>query len=188
MKLKIGFAGIGAMGFSHLKAMHVGHAQHAEAVAFCSRNDANIRRALEIAPGAKVFADELALIRSQLDAVFIATPNFTHAPLALEALHAGKHLFLEKPVGITRNECRRLLEATGNADRVVMLGHELRYSPFFQKLKALVDAGEIGRPRLVWTLEFRGPFRKKSGDWIQDDRRSGGALVDKNCHHFDLMN
>jgi len=41
---------------------------------------------------------------------------------------------------------------------------------------------------MVWTREFRGPFQKKSGDWIQDDRLSGGCLVDKNCHHFDLMN
>src|SRR5204862_4758538 len=50
------------------------------------------------------------------------------------------------------------------------------------------DAGEIGTPRMVWTRESRGPFQKKSQDWIQDARRSGGMLVDKNCHHFDLMN
>ncbi|MHB8521663.1 MAG: Gfo/Idh/MocA family protein [Limisphaerales bacterium] len=188
MKLRIGFAGIGAMGFSHLKAMHVDHAAHTQAVAVSSRNPSNIKRALEIAPGAKVFRDELALVRSDLDAVFIATPNFTHTPLALEAVRAGKHLFLEKPVGVTRAECRRLLEAVGRTHRVVMVGHELRYSALFQKIKALVVAGVLGRPRLVWTREFRGPFQKKSGDWILDDRQSGGTLVEKNCHHFDLMN
>ena len=51
----------------------------------------------------------------------------------------------------------------------------LRYSPFFQKIKSLVDAGEIGKPHMVWTREFRGPFQKKSQDWIQDERKSGGA-------------
>jgi predicted dehydrogenase len=52
----------------------------------------------------------------------------------------------------------------------------------------LIKAGEIGRPHMVWCREFRGPFQPKSNDWIQDNERSGGTLVEKNCHHFDLMN
>lgn len=71
---------------------------------------------------------------------------------------------------------------------MLMIGHELRYSPYFQKIKESVSSGEIGRPRMVWCREFRGPFQKKSDDWIQDASKSGGALLDKNCHHFDLMN
>ena len=56
-------------------------------------------------------------------------------------------------------------------------------------LALLADVvGEIVAPLMVWCKEFRGPFQKKSQDWIQDERRSGGMLVDKNCHHFDLMN
>lgn len=176
------------MGLSHLKAMHVGWAERAEATAICAPGETNLKRALEVAPEARVFRDENALIHSELDAVFVSTPNFTHARLALEVLGAGKHLFLEKPIGISKAECRQVVEAAGRTDRVVMIGHELRYSPYFQKIKALVDGGEIGRPHLVWCREFRGPFQKKSRDWIQDDRQSGGALVDKNCHHFDLMN
>ncbi|MBU6401351.1 MAG: Gfo/Idh/MocA family oxidoreductase [Verrucomicrobia bacterium] len=187
-KLRIGFAGIGAMGLSHLKAMHVDQGGRAEAVAIGSRNTANIDRAHELAPNARVFADDRALIRSDLDGVFISTPNGLHARLALETLRAGRHLFLEKPVGITRAECRQVLAAAAQTDRVVMVGHELRYAPVFQRIKTLVDAGEIGQPRLVWTREFRGPFQKKSGNWLQDNRWSGGALVDKSCHHFDLMN
>jgi predicted dehydrogenase len=108
--------------------------------------------------------------------------------LAEEILNAGKHLFLEKPCGITREECARVLELENESKRIVMLGHELRYSPFFQTIKNLVVRGDIGKPQMVWTREFRGPFQKKSGDWIQDERLSGGCLVEKNCHHFDLMN
>jgi predicted dehydrogenase len=188
VKLQIGFIGVGAMGLSHLKAMQVGCARFAEAAAICSRNEVNIRQALIIAPGARLFSDEMGLIHSRLDAIFISTPNFTHVPLALESLRARKHVFLEKPCGVTRQQCRRLVQAADTSGRVMMIGHELRYSPYFQQFKALVDAGEIGVPRMVWTREFRGPFQKKSKDWIQDDRCSGGALVDKNCHQFDLMN
>src|SRR5439155_939718 len=71
---------------------------------------------------------------------------------------------------------------------VVMIHHELRYSKYFGKMKELVAGGEVGEVQLVWCKEFRGPFLKKVGDWIQDARLSGGTLVDKNCHHFDLMN
>jgi len=188
MKLKVGFIGVGAMGLSHLKAMHLDFGERAEAVAICARSGANIQKALEVAPKARVFTQESALIHSELDAIFISTPNFTHVPLALEVLKARKHLFLEKPTGITCEECEKLVAASDKTDRVLMIGHELRYSPYFQKIKELVDAGEIGRPRMVWCREFRGPFQKKSQDWIQDSRKSGGTLVDKNCHHFDLMN
>jgi predicted dehydrogenase len=188
MKLRIGFIGVGAMGLSHLKAMHLGCGERAEAVAVCARSEENIRKALEVAPKVRVFKEESELIESEVDAIFISTPNFTHVPLALEVLKAGKHLFLEKPVGITRAECEKLLAASEKTKRVLMIGHELRYSPYFQKMKELVDAGEIGRPRMVYCKEFRGPFQKKSQDWILDARKSGGTLVDKNCHHFDLMN
>jgi myo-inositol 2-dehydrogenase / D-chiro-inositol 1-dehydrogenase len=188
MKLRIGFIGVGSMGLSHVKSIQEGCFAQAEAVAICSNNESNIARALAVAPQAKVYPDEHALIKSDVDAVFVSTPNFTHAPLALEILQAGKHLFLEKSVGVNREECLELLKAADKTDRVLMIGHELRYSPYFQKIKDLVDAGEIGTPRMVWCKELRGPFSKKSHDWIQDARKSGGALVDKNCHHFDLMN
>lgn len=188
MKLRLGFLGIGAMGLSHVNQFHVKNAARAECVAICSRNEANVAKALAVAPNAKVFRDERELIHYDLDAVVISTPNSTHAALALETLKAGKHLFLEKPIGITAEECRVVHAAAEASDRVVLVGHELRYSPFFQKMKSLVDVGEIGRPRMVWTREFRGPFQPKSGQWIQDARLSGGMMVDKNCHHFDLMN
>ncbi len=188
MRLRIGFIGIGAMGLSHLKALHQDAAGRAEAAALCSRSEENIRKAREIAPNVRVFRDERELIQSDLDAVVISSPNFTHAPLGLETIQARRHLFLEKPIGVTREECRQLLDAAAKTDRVVMIGHEMRYSPYFQKMKGLVDAGEIGRPRMVWTREFRGPFQPKSQNWIQDERKSGGMMVDKNCHHFDMMN
>jgi len=188
MKLRIGFIGLGAMGLSHVKAIHRLCGDRAEIAALCGTSDANFQTAIEVAPGAKRFKQSTQLIHSDLDAIFVSTPNFTHAKLVEEILRAGKHLFLEKPCGITRDECLRVLEAASQSDRILMLGHELRYSPFFQRFKQLVERCEIGQPRLVWTREFRGPFQKKSGDWIQDERLSGGCLVDKNCHHFDLMN
>lgn len=187
-KLRLGIIGAGAMGLSHLKAFHEATGDRAEVVAICANNKDNLQKARAVAADVRILADASALIKSDLDAVVVATPNFTHVPLALEVLNAGKHLFLEKPCGITREECHALVEASEQSQRVVMIGHELRYSRYFQRIRELIMAGEIGPPRTVWTREFRGPFQKKSQDWIQNRRKSGGALVDKSCHHFDLMN
>jgi len=188
MKLRLGFIGLGAMGLSHVHSFRRLCGDKIEVAALCDMSGANLQTGLEAVPTAKAYKDSAELIRAPLEAIIVSTPNFTHAQLAADILAAGKHLFLEKPCGITSAECHQVLKAANASDRVLMLGHELRYSPFFQKIKDLVDAGEIGAPRMVWTREFRGPFQIKAGNWIQDDRRSGGCLVDKNCHHFDMMN
>jgi len=187
-KIRMGFIGVGAMGYSHLEIFHQQCSKQAEAVAYCATNTERIQRAQKIAPEAVLYKNESKLIKSDLDAVVISSPNFTHVPLALEAIKAGKHVFLEKPVGITPAECRALLRASQKSDRILMIGHELRYSAYFAKIKQLIEKGSVGVPQMAWCKEFRGPFQPKSRNWIQDRRKSGGCLVDKNCHHFDLMN
>src|SRR5204863_3460896 len=104
MKLRFGFIGLGAMGLSHVRSIRTLCPDKAEVAALCAMNEANLEKALAEAPGAKVFKRKSDLIQSPLDAVFVSTPNFTHATLAEEILGSGKHLFLEKPIGITRDE------------------------------------------------------------------------------------
>src|SRR5438270_9167919 len=94
MKLRIGFIGLGAMGLSHVKSIQRLCGDKAEVAALCDSNTANLKNALEAAPAAKIFKKCEDLIASPLDAIFVSTPNFTHAMLALDILAAGKHLFL----------------------------------------------------------------------------------------------
>jgi len=188
MSLKLGFIGIGAMGRSHVDLFHQQSNGRAVAAAICSRNPDNVAQAKEIAPDVAVFDDESRPIAADLDAVVVSSPNSTHVRLAREVIAAGKHLYLEKACGITQAECDELERIAAGTDRVILIGHELRYSAFFRRIKELIDAGEIGTPRMTWTKEFRGPFRPKSGNWIENRKLSGGLMVDKNCHHFDLMN
>ena len=186
--LKLGFIGVGAMGRSHVDLFHCQSNGRATATAICSRNPDNIAKAKEFAPDVEVFDNESALINSDVDGVVVSSPNHTHVALTREIVAADKHLFLEKACGITMAECDELVALNKQTEKVILIGHELRYSAFFQKMKSLVDAGEIGRLRMVWTKEFRGPLQPKSGDWIQNKTMSGGLMVDKNCHHFDMMN
>ena len=131
MKLRVGFIGLGAMGLSHVRSIQKLCGDQAQVAALCGTRDANLNAAMTEFPEAKAFKQPEELIASDLDAVFVSTPNFTHVRLAEEILSAGKHLFLEKPCGITREECRRLLDLSRRSDRVLMIGHELRLLAVF---------------------------------------------------------
>ncbi len=188
--MKLGFLGTGSMGLSHVQLVRDEFPEsRIQIAAVCDPHAPNLAKAIEAAPKAKAFEDPRGLIESELDAIIISTPGFTHADLTEQCLAAGKHVFAEKPVMTTREGVRRMLDAAKkHPGKVVVINHELRYSKLFAKVKELISAGEVGEVQLVWCKEFRGPFLKKVGDWIQDSRYSGGCLVDKNCHHFDLMN
>jgi predicted dehydrogenase len=188
--LRIGFLGTGSMGLSHVQLVRDEFpSDRVQIAAVCDTHAPNLAKAIEAAPNAKAYEDPNRLIAADLDAIVISTPGFTHADFTERCLAAGKHVFAEKPVMTTRDGCRRMLDAARkHPDKVVVINHELRYSKYFKTIKDLIAAGEVGEIQLVWCREFRGPFLKKVDNWIQDARQSGGCLVDKNCHHFDLLN
>ncbi|HOX26316.1 MAG TPA: Gfo/Idh/MocA family oxidoreductase [Candidatus Krumholzibacteria bacterium] len=79
-----------------------------------------------------------------LDAVVVATPVSTHFPLGMEVLTAGKHLFLEKPMAASSEECRRLLDAADSRGLVIMVGHTFLFAPAVRKISKLMAAGDLG--------------------------------------------
>jgi predicted dehydrogenase len=102
-------------------------------------------------PGARVTGDFEEMISSdELDAVVIATPVPTHYPLARQALLAGKHVFVEKPPAMRAAEMEELVGLAEAAGLVLMPGHLLLYHPGVQKLKELVDDGELGEVLVVY--------------------------------------
>jgi predicted dehydrogenase len=94
--------------------------------------------------------DEL-LGDDSLDAVAVATPVPTHAELAMRVLAAGKHCFVEKPLARSEGEAEAVLEAARAADRVLMVGHLLEYHPGVERLRELVESGELGELRYVYS-------------------------------------
>ena len=126
--------------------------------------------------------------RKEIDAVIIATPTFLHKEMVIEALKVGKHVLCEKPMALTIEDCNKMIEASKRSDRIFQVGLVLRYTKIFQKAKEIISRGDIGKPQMMWCKEFRKPFAKKVNDWILKAENCGGALVEKNCHHFDLFN
>ena len=188
-KIRIGVIGAGMMGDHHIRVLINECSELFEVTAFCDLHPPFQERAQKNLPNAVFFDDGVKLASSDLiDAVMISTPNATHKDLAMASLNSGKHVFSEKPVATTFEDVDELIKVSAESDLIYMIGHELRYGRYYQLVKELIEQGEIGEIRSGWCQEFRGPFLKKVDDWMQDDRRSGGAITDKNCHHFDLMN
>jgi predicted dehydrogenase/acetyltransferase-like isoleucine patch superfamily enzyme len=115
--------------------------------------DADPARAQEHAAlaGVPVLTFEETLNRADLAAVALATPAETHAPMALSALGAGKHVFVEKPLALSVAEGRRVVERARASGRVLMVGHLLRYHPAFLELQRLIDGGRLGRLQYIYS-------------------------------------
>jgi predicted dehydrogenase len=114
--------------------------------------DAQPENAQKAPPGARVTADLGDLLSDpELDAVVIATDVPTHARLATEVLRAGKHCFVEKPLAQSAAEASAVVEEAAGTGRILMVGHLLEYHPGVEKLKEIVDSGQLGELRYVYS-------------------------------------
>ncbi len=136
-----------------------------------------------------VFADAAGLLNSGLcDAVVVATPNFTHAGV-LDLVfdnHPDMHVLVEKPLATTIADARRIAERSQLHRGIVWVGLEYRFMPPVARFMA--ELHNAGRLQMVSIREHRYPFLPKVGDWNRFTINTGGTLVEKCCHFFDLMN
>lgn len=126
--------------------------------------DGDTERANEAADAASVAVAsfEQVLANDGIHGVAIATPAVTHAKLASAALHAGKHVFVEKPLALTVEDAIQLNSLARKAGRVLMVGHLLRYHPAFEELHRLVAAGNLGRLQYISSTRLSfGRFRRE---------------------------
>ena len=119
----------------------------------------------------------------------IASPNHTHHQILLDAIERPVHILMEKPLCTTLADCREVVEAAAASghDRVIWMGLEYRYMPPTQRLIEELDAGTVGDVKMVAIREHRFPFLPKVDNWNRFSRNTGGTLVEKTCHFFDLM-
>ncbi|WP_139997642.1 Gfo/Idh/MocA family protein [Paenibacillus paridis] len=134
-----------------------------------------------------IASNEELIARPDIDAVIIGVPNQFHAPLAIQALAAGKHVLLEKPMGINSDAARQILKASKASDRVVMVAHQMRWESVAMQIKEQIDRGELGN---IYTAKA-GWFRRKGipgwGTWFtQTEQSGGGPLIDIGVHMLDL--
>lgn len=188
MPTKLRFGVLGAGQISRTACQDINRHADARVVAL---SDPNAERLAELANalgGVRTYADSPALLADQdVDAVFIATPNALHAPLAQRALAAGKHVIVEKPFATSASEAEAVIEAAERAGRTLSVGMNLRFLPDSQRLAQLVQSGKLGRVYHAKAFWLRRAGIPKLGTWFgKKELAGGGALFDIGVHLLDL--
>tara|TARA_R110002096_G_scaffold305388_8_gene500256 strand:- start:304 stop:1341 length:1038 start_codon:yes stop_codon:yes gene_type:complete len=184
--MKIGLLGAGWFGReAHIRNLQM--LNGVEVAAVSSRSDESLAASAElVGSDLKTFHDWREVVAlDELDAVIIALTNNQHHEAAMAALKAGKHVLCEKPLGLTLAECDEIIEAAGEANLVLQVGHEMRFQRLYECMKETIDGGGIGELQLMWCREFRGPMRP---GWRSSEALTGGTILEKNVHHIDLFN
>lgn len=192
--VKTGVIGVGMMGFSQIRNCFEPLPDY-EVTAVCDIYEPNIKRVMDYFERKQkkipVYRDYKQMLKeADFELAVIVTPDYLHAEMAEACLLAGKHIRLEKPVATTMEGVKRVMDIwREHKECIVQVGYELRYSNTIQKMQKELKG--VGTPKMLWCHEFRHPFLKKEGpvpDWIRQKKYSGGTLLEKNCHHFDLFN
>jgi predicted dehydrogenase len=187
--VRYGLIGAGMMGREHVRNLQL--IPGSEITALSDPNElSRAESARAIGNGVAVFCDHRALLDSGLvDALVVASPNDTHRAILDDVFSGPKALpvLVEKPVCTTMDDCADLSRAASAHKAPVWVAMEYRYMPPVAELVRRVRDGEAGRLRMLAIREHRYPFLHKVGAWNRFSRRSGGTLVEKCCHFFDLM-
>jgi myo-inositol 2-dehydrogenase/D-chiro-inositol 1-dehydrogenase len=185
--IRYGVIGSGMMGCEHLRNLR--EVPGIEVVAIAD-SDERSRAWGKLAAGreVEVYEDYRELLaRARVDAVVVATPNFTHAAVLADVFRTEKHVLVEKPLCTTVEDCLAVVERAERHAGVVWVGMEYRFMRPVARLVEEVHGGAVGRLRMLAIREHRFPFLTKVGDWNRFSRYTGGTLVEKCCHFFDLM-
>lgn len=189
-QVRYGLVGAGMMGVEHINNLAITPGAVVTALADPTGSSLGwAKTALkERADSVALFDDAAALAASGLcDAVIVASPNHTHRDVLVPLFDAGLHILCEKPVATTVEDARWIVDRAAQSDRVFWTAMEYRFMPPAAEFIAEVKAGRIGRLQMLSIREHRFPFLPKVGDWNRFSRNTGGTMVEKCCHFFDLM-
>jgi len=132
---------------------------------------------------------EAACNDPEVDGLIIATPNYTHCEVVGIAARSGKHILLEKPMATTLQDAFTIKKIAENYKAVFQVGLQYRYKAIY--VEAIYEAlrrKALGDIKMVNMVEHRPPFLDKVNQWNKFSEYSGGTLIEKCCHYFDLLN
>jgi len=186
--VRYGIIGTGMMGCEHIRNLALVPGAKVTAIADPHEPSRRWGR-LAAGEGVEVYEDPRELLaKAPVDAVVVATPNYTHFDVLQAVFETRKHVLIEKPLCTTVEDCFRVVDAAAKHPGLVWVGMEYRFMRPVWRLIEEVRGGAIGRLRMLAIREHRFPFLRKVDDWNRFSRNTGGTLVEKCCHFFDLMN
>ena len=183
--VRVGLVGIGGMGGCHFG--NYAEIKGAELVAVCDvrydmakekvgDKNINVYDSLE-----KMIANE------NLDMIDICTPSYMHKDMAIELLNKGYHVLCEKPMTISANDAKEVIEATKKTDKNFMVAHVVRFMTPYAYLRGVIESGELGKLIRLDMKRISGIPRWSWQDWMRDESLSGGVATDLSIHDLDFV-
>jgi len=187
-QVRLGVIGAGVIGNMYIRNIREGKCPEIVVTAVADTNSETLERVSELA----VFNTAAAMLESGLvDAALITTPHYDHPALAMECIKHGKHVMVEKPVGVYTKQVRELNKAADESDVIFGVMYNQRTDHVFRKLKEIVSSGKLGQIRRVsWIVTdwYRSQAYYDSGTWRATWRGEGGGVLLNQCpHNLDLL-
>ncbi|MFD2114428.1 Gfo/Idh/MocA family protein [Paenibacillus yanchengensis] len=190
--VRLGIIGVGNMGKGHIRYLQAGEVTGVTLVAVCDKLESNLKWAEEqLGEQVLRYADPNAMLDSgEIDAVLIATPHYSHPELSIACFERNLHVLVEKPAGVYTKQVREMNEAWEKTNVKFSMMYNQRTNPIYQKLKDLVDSGELGeirRTNWIITNWYRTQSYYDSGSWRATwAGEGGGVLLNQDPHQLDL--
>jgi len=185
--IKYGIIGAGTMAREHI--LNISLIENAEVVALSDPHEASLNQCKDILK-TKVpcFKNHQDMIKENLvDVYLISSPNFTHIEILKDVIKTKKHILVEKPLCTNTKDCLEIKKLTKDYPSLFWTAMEYRYMPPVAKFINEIHNKTIGELKTLTIREHRFPFLKKINNWNRFEKNTGGTLVEKCCHFFDLM-
>lgn len=186
--VRLGLIGMGNMGNWHMSWLGSDKIPGLKLVAICDVVESKLQKF----PAYRHFLNHRDLLKSNLvDAILIATPHYSHTTIGIDALNAGYHVLVEKPISAHKADCERLIAAHRNPNQVFAAMFNQRTDSIYQKIRSMVQGGELGKiQRINWIITdwFRTHAYYASGGWRATWEGEGGGVLLNQCpHNLDLF-
>lgn len=196
LSMRVGVAGLGFMGSTHIRALL--SIPDARLAAVCSRDDKKLAGDLSAiqgnlgGPGERLDFSNVAKYREiremledpEIDAVDLCLPTHMHAPAAIQAFQAGKHVLVEKPMALDAESGRQMMRAAAQHKRVLMVAQVLRFFPMYEALRSVLARSSMGTMRsAVFRRRCAAPAWSA---WLKNPLESGGGVFDLLIHDVDM--
>ena len=195
-KARIALIGTGSRGQYHIHNLLL--IPHARIVALCDCYEPNLQAAAALCPGAKLYRDYRKLLEDKdIDGVIISTPLGSHAAITLDALSAGKHVFCEKAMARTLDECKAVYDAYRKSDKVLYFCMQRMFDEKYLRGMKLLHDGLIGEivgmrchwfRNADWRREVPSPELERQINWRLYKEYSGGLMTELACHQIEVCN